>query len=78
MTEGSSVQSGSSLRTHTVSKLFCTNLLYVYNYVLSTGVFMSVCEVFRSVVTYRSQVISPGDISSSCINQLHIVTTFML
>ena len=30
---------------NTVSKQLCMNLLYVSCYLLSTGVFMSVCEV---------------------------------
>ena len=63
--------------TNTVSKLFCTNLLYVYIYLLSAGVFMSVWEVYRSVIIYQSQVISPGDVPSY-ISELHIVTTFTL
>ena len=54
-----------------VSKLFCMNLLYVYNYLLSTGVFMFVQDVYRSVIMYRSQVISPGDVPSY-IRELHI------
>ena len=60
MTVGSSLLSELlfSEDTNAVSKLFCTNLLYVYSYMLSTGVFMSVCEVYRSVITYKSQVIS--------------------
>ena len=63
--------------TNTVSKLFCINLLYVSSYLLSTGVFMSVWVVYRSVIAYRSQVISPGDVPSY-ISELCIVTTFML
>ena len=50
--------------TNMVSKHFCCNLLYVYSYLLSTGVFMSVCEVYRSVITYQSQLIRPGDVPS--------------
>ena len=36
----------------------------MYSDLLSTGVFMSVCEVCRSVITYQSQVIRPGDVPS--------------
>ena len=78
MHEGSSLWSQRlfSEDTNTVSKLFCTNLLYVSSYLLSTGVFMFVCEVCRSVIMYGSQVKSPGDVPSY-IRELHIVTTFM-
>ena len=38
---------------------------------------MSVWEVYRSVIIYQSQVISPGDILSY-ISELYIVATFML
>ena len=48
--------------TNKVSKLFCTNLLYVHSYLLNTGVFMSVWGVYISVIIYWSQVISPGDV----------------
>ena len=58
--------------TNMVSKLFCTNLLYVYSYLLSTGVFMFVYEVYRSVIIYRSQVISPGDVLLY-IREIHTV-----
>ena len=62
--------------TNTVSKLLCTNLLYVYSYLLSTGVLMSVWEVYRSAIIYRYPVISPGNVHLY-IRELHIVTTFM-
>ena len=64
MVEGASLWSELlfSEDTNTVSKLLCMNLLYVYSYLLSTGVFMSVWEVYRSVITYRYQVINPGDV----------------
>ena len=39
--------------TNTVSKLFCMILLYVYSYLLSTSVFRSVWELYRSVITYN-------------------------
>ena len=48
--------------TNMVSKLLCMILLYVSSYLLSTGVFMSVLEVYRSVIACRFQVISPGDV----------------
>ena len=63
--------------TNMVSKLLCMILLYVSGYLLSAGVFMSVWEVYRSVTTYRSQVISPGDVPSYT-SELHIITNFML
>ena len=60
-TEGSSLwlERLFSEDTNTVSKRFCIILLCVSSYLLSTGVFMSVWEVYRSVITYRSQVKKP-------------------
>ena len=48
-----------------------TNLHYVYSYLLSTGISLFVFEVYRSVIIYGSQVISPGDVPSY-IRELHI------
>ena len=59
--------------THMVSKLRCMNLLSVSSYLLSTGVFMSLWEVYRSVITYGSQIISPGEFPLY-ISKLHRVT----
>ena len=65
-----------SVDTNTVSKLFCTNLLYVYSYLVSTGVFMSLWGKYKPAIICRSQVISPGDVPSY-ISELHRVTTFI-
>ena len=74
--EESSLWSERLFSEDTVSKQLCMNLLYVYSYLFSTGVFMSVSEVYGTVIIYPSQVISPGDVTSY-ISELHIVTFFI-